>query len=145
VRVSAMRRLIGVVVGVSVVFGATNSLAAIRFKRIEYDPPGADTHNPDAEIVVIENTGEHIVRMRDWVLQEHRDGHEFAFPRFHLPAGERVRVHTGSSYSDTRHDVFMHAPFPFWNNHGDTATLVDEDGYRRDRCHYSGGDRSAIC
>lgn len=143
-RSDAMRWLIGVVMGVSALLGASHATAAIHIKRIQYNPPGKDQSHPDDEFVVVRNTGDQTVRMRYWVLED-QAGHEFTFPRFHLPAGQVVWVHSGTSYFNTRHHVFWHSPFPVWNNHGDTATLMDDHGNLIDRCRYSGGGRFALC
>ena len=141
---SVMRWLLSLVVVVSVLLGASNAVAAVHFKRIEYNPPGRDRTHLDDEVVVIKNTGDSAVRMRNWELDD-RAGYDFTFPYFHLRAGEVVRVHSGSSYGDGPRDVYWHSPFPLWNNHGDTAFLFDDHGNGVDRCSYRGGDEVAIC
>ena len=143
-KASATRRLIGVIVGVSVLFGATNALAAIRITKIVYNPHGRDAVNLDEEVVFIKNRGDYPVSMSNWVIQD-RSGHDLSFGQFHLNAGQVVRVHSGTAYENSLHDVYWHSQFPIWNNQGDTAILTDGNGNHRDRCRYSGGDRFAIC
>jgi len=104
--------------------------------NIEYDPPGNDRENLNGEWVEIFNSGEKDVYMGGWTLMDGKN-HTYTFPEgFLLSPGHRVRVHTGEG-ADTSADLYMRAKTPIWNNEGDTALLLDDEGVIIDQYSYT--------
>jgi hypothetical protein len=112
--------------------------AAIRIHKIRYDPPGADyTSNKQlrAEYIVVKNTGPKARQLRGWVIKD-PEGHRFRFPRYRLPSGGYVKIHTGSG-KNNRGDLYWRLDNFVWNNDGDKASLRWK-GRTRDTCRYPG-------
>ncbi len=132
-------RFLALAIVVLLVFPAAAS-AAIRIHKIRYDPPGADYASDSqlrAEYIVIRNTGNRRRQLRNWIVKD-QDGHGFKFPRYRIPAGGYVKVHTGSGRNQRGH-VYWGLDNFVWNNDGDGAALR----YRaktRDSCSYAGGE-----
>lgn len=136
------RTCVIVVTAVLIVLPAASATAAIKITKIQYEPPFEGTRL-NREFVVIKNTGNARVILTDWTLRN-TSGDVFTFPIFRLRSGARVTIHTGRG-NDDRKDLFWDAGEYIWNSDGDTATLRDDDGDRRDRCHYSGGGTVTDC
>ena len=102
---------------------------ALVVERIEADPPGDDTLDPNAEYAVVANRSDGEVDLTGWVLKDETASHRFAFPAgFTLPAGATVTVRTGCG-SPTATDLFWcNQGSAVWNNDGDTAFLLDPNG-----------------
>lgn len=103
--------------------------AVVVVEEIEADPPGDDTLDPNAEYVVVRNTGDGAVDLTGWGIKDESASHRFAFPDgFSLAAGAAVTVHTGCG-ADTGTDLFWcNEGSAVWNNDGDTAFLLDPSG-----------------
>lgn len=61
--------------------------------------------------------------------------HTYVFPSFTLPAGETVRLHTGSG-PDGQTDLYWGSGRAIWNNSGDTVYLYNARGSLVDRYGY---------
>jgi hypothetical protein len=126
-------------VAIAVVAFPAAAFGAIRIHKIRYDPPGADYQSNSqlrAEYIVVKNTGGKARQLRGWVVKD-RAGHRFRFPRYRIPSGGYVKIHTGSG-RDRRGDLYWGSGNFIWNNDGDKAALRWK-GRTRDTCRYPGG------
>jgi hypothetical protein len=123
----------------------SSASAAIRIKRIYFDPPGSDTgSNINQEYVVIKNTGNRRKNLTGWRLRDPA-GHVYTFPEFRLRPDRVVRIHTGDGNNDGN-DLYWGSGWYIWNNDGDTARLRNRSGNLVDSCSYSDSDSSpAYC
>jgi len=79
------------------------------------------------EWVLISNLGEFAQDFTGWTLKDAQD-HIYDFPEgFVLGPGETVTVHTRVG-DDTATDLYWNLGSPVWNNAGDVATLMDDEG-----------------
>lgn len=75
----------------------------------------------------IVNYGEADQDFTGWTLRDAQE-HIYDFPEgFFLGPGEAVTVHTGVG-EDTATDLYWNLGRPVWNNAGDVATLMDDEG-----------------
>jgi micrococcal nuclease len=111
--------------------------SAVVIAQIEYDPPGDDTLDLNAEWVQLQNTGTGPADLGGWVLKDESASHRYTFaPGFVLLAGETVTVHTGCG-QDTAHDLYWcNQGSAIWNNDGDTVFLLDPSGNITTRLSY---------
>ncbi|MFN2587774.1 MAG: lamin tail domain-containing protein [Actinomycetota bacterium] len=99
------RQSVVVAVAVTATLLGASADAAIRIKKIAFDPPGKDggtNRRLNKEWILIENTGEQSRALDDWVVRDRGD-HRFRFPsyageeiRWVLPAGDLVKLHSGT-------------------------------------------------
>lgn len=145
------RSLLCLLVGVVVLLAMTGpAAAAIKIKRINFDPAGRDTGTNahlNQEVIVIENTGARGRSLDGWKLHDKGRDHLYRFSGLRLNPGDIVTLHTGigddgaavcggghpcpvyyESYWDLRDYV--------WNNNADVATLRNRAGNVVDRCRY---------
>lgn len=100
----------------------------LRIGHIEYDAPGNDNQNRNGEWVVITNHAVGPHDMTGWVLKDETARHRFQFPSgFVLGPGSTVSVYTGCG-TDTATKVYWCNRNAVWNNDGDTAFLLDDNG-----------------
>ncbi len=79
------------------------------------------------EWVEISNLGEAAQDLTGWTLKDEQE-HAYAFPEgFVIEPGARVMVHTDVG-NDTTTDLYWNMGNPIWNNAGDVATLMDDEG-----------------
>lgn len=79
------------------------------------------------EWVEISNLGDDPQDLTGWTLNDEQN-HTYSFPEeFVLEAGGIVVVHTGVG-EDSESDLYMNQGNPIWNNDGDVATLMDDNG-----------------
>lgn len=106
-----------------------SSGAAILISHIEYNPPGDDTLDLNAEFITLTNATWAPVDLTGWILKDESAAHRYRFPAgFVLLGGDTVTVHTGSG-ADTAEDLYWgHSGSGIWNNDGDTAYLLDPTG-----------------
>ena len=122
---------------------AAPAMARIRFTKIQYESPGADTGSNsslNAEYVVLKNTGTRAKQLRGWQVKDLRTSTEggnivFTFPLFKLRPGRRVTLHSGRG-SKTTTDVYWGRSNYVWGDDSDTAYLFNRTGRQIDRCHY---------
>lgn len=98
-------------------------LGTVQIVDVVANPPGPDEEVLDEEMVELLNTGDESVDMTGWVLRDESTQNRYTFPDgFELGPGETVTVTSGDG------------PFgfglgqPIWNNSGDTALLIDDQG-----------------
>ena len=104
------------------------STSALAITNVEYNAPGNDNENLNAEWVEIENSGAGSTAMDGWVLKDESASHRYDLPAaFTLGAGLSVRVFTGCGV-DTSTQLHWCSPGAVWNNDGDTAFLLDPAG-----------------
>ncbi|MGI9607000.1 MAG: lamin tail domain-containing protein [Acidimicrobiales bacterium] len=100
--------------------------------EVEADAPGDDRQNPNGEWVVIRNDGDTAVDLRGWALRDESTRHRFEFPAVTLGPGDEARIRTGcgdDALDESPAELFWCDPEPpVWNNSGDTAFLLDENG-----------------
>lgn len=129
--------------------------AAIRMKRIYFNPPGADTgsnRSLNKEYVVIKNTGSKKRSLDGWKLLDKGADHRYRFPDIILAPGDYARVHTGRGDDSgatgcngdcvTFFDLYWDLKHYVWNNDGDVAKLKKPSGVVADRCGYGEGAES---
>ena len=137
-----MRRALVLAAAFALVFAlSATANAAIRITKIRYDPPGVDTgSNPSlkAEYIKLTNKGSHSVNLLGWKVFDTFFPAPYTFGTFNLGAGKSVFIHTGHGKDTHRHKYWDLNEY-VWDNDGDTATLKDYQGHKKDSCHYSGG------
>lgn len=130
-----------------VLLAALPASAAIRIKKIVYDPSGSDTgtnYHLNKEVVVLTNTGTRGRKLGGWTVRD-ASGHVYRIPSgFVLKPGKVVRIHTGKGVDDSN-DLYWRSGWYIWNNTGDRAVLKNRAGTVVDRCQYSGGGSVAYC
>jgi competence protein ComEC len=89
----------------------------------QWDAPGNDNDNLNAEYVCFTNQGGASASMAGWWVSDAAD-HTYQFPGFALAAGASVRVHTGSG-TNTATDLYWGSGSAIWNNDHDTVTLYN--------------------
>lgn len=101
------------------------------------DPPGDDTLDPNAELIVIANRSGDGVDLSGWGVKDETATHRFSFPAgFSLAAGASVTVHTGCGSPSATDLFWCNEGSAIWNNDGDTAFLLDPDGNIVDTLSY---------
>ncbi|WP_157963738.1 lamin tail domain-containing protein [Actinocorallia populi] len=131
-----MRSLVTSVVMIAAVLGSSGAAAAaakptLKFTKIQYDAPGADTRansQLNKEYVVLRNTGRKAVQLKNWTLRD-AQRHVYRFPAFKLRPGRSVTIHTGKGRNNATH-LYMNRGWYIWNNDQDTATLRDARGVK---------------
>ena len=91
----------------------------------QFDAPGDDNENKEAEWVCFANVGGQAADMTGWVLHD-EENWRYIFPAFSLAPGQMVRVHTGCG-ANTAMDLYWckGGATAVWNNEGDTVFLLD--------------------
>jgi hypothetical protein len=100
----------------------------VSFSSMQCDAPGSDSaSNVSEEWVEIVNTGG-ALDLSGWSVHDEGPNYTYSFPSgLTLPAGGRVRIHTGSG-ANTATDVYWGRSQHVWNNTGDSASLVNAGG-----------------
>ena len=156
-----MKRIIVLLLSslVVVVAFSAPALAAIKIKKIAFNPAGADSgtnRHLNKEWILIKNTGDRARSLAGWKVHDrgrdytYRFGDESqgddVFTDIRLQPGGYIRLHTGrgqdsataSSHGDiaTHYDFYWDLDNYVWNNDGDRATLKNRAGEAVDRCAY---------
>lgn len=156
-----MRRalLVGVTVCL-VLVAAVPASAAIKIRKIVFDPAGEDTGDAGhlrKEIIVIKNNGSRAVTIDGWKLHDRGRDHTYvfgdrgqdedAFADITLGPGEYLRLHTGrgqdsgttgcNGHCFTYYDFYWDLENYVWNNAGDRARLIRPNGNVVDSCAYT--------
>jgi hypothetical protein len=113
-----------------------NGAQQVRIANVIFDPPG-DVLN---ERVIIRNDKVTIVWLGGWTLHDTRNHPNsppttYVFPDVQLAPGEDIVVWTGSGYDDG-HNLYWGRQQAVWNNTGDTAVLLDNNGLEISRFAY---------
>nr|MCU0490498.1 lamin tail domain-containing protein [Chloroflexaceae bacterium] len=101
---------------------------------LEFDPPGKDI---DGEYVTIRNGTSRAVDMTGWKLRDDNNKHVYTFPAFTLGAGEEVQLWSKKGENDGA-NLYWGNWGAIWNNTGDTALLLDDEGNEISRYSYDG-------
>jgi hypothetical protein len=120
----------------------------VRFTKIQYDSPGADSGSNlslDAEWFKLTNHGSQSKSLSGWTVRDPQS-HVYKFPQgYKLGAGKTVTVHTGSG-TTTKLNRFWGQDNYVWNNSADKATLKKGNGTKIDVCKWSSvGSGSTNC
>ncbi|MEX2133241.1 MAG: lamin tail domain-containing protein, partial [Acidimicrobiia bacterium] len=100
----------------------------ITIVRIEADAAGDDNENLNEEYVRLRNSGYLAVDMTGWVLKDASASHRYTFPAgFVFASGLEVRIYTGCG-ADTQNSLYWCSGGAIWNNDGDTAFVLDQNG-----------------
>ena len=121
---------------------------SVKITYIHYD--GAEFRSEGDEYVVIKNTGDTDQDITGWRLKDKNDQHQsYTFERFgacdELPDNllepeTSIRVYTNRCYAQYGSHSFARGS-AVWNNDGDTAQLLDDQGNLIDEFSYGdGGD-----
>jgi hypothetical protein len=163
------RTLVLVLTAVLCVSAAAPATAAIKIKRIAFDPAGADSgtnRHLRRELVVIKNTGSRAVRVDGWRLRDRGGDHTYrfgdqrrgddVFTDIRLRPGEFIRLHTGrgqdsmtatiNGHKESYYDFYWDLDNYVWNNDGDRAKLIRPNGNVVDTCAYTAtADSPRMC
>ncbi len=105
---------------------------------VDPNPPGRDEDALDDERVVIRNRSDSPVDLTGWTLRDESTVNRFAFPNGTvLESGSDLEIVVGCEPAAGR--VTWCNDRPVWNNGGDTALLVDDDGRFVDLYRYRDG------
>jgi hypothetical protein len=102
----------------------TSSILEVRITDINYE--GTTSENESDEYVEIENYGQTMVSLYNWVLMEEDNGKEYVFPNFNISPGQSCLIYTNEAHIETCGFNF-NSPVPVWNNESDCARLLDQD------------------
>ena len=143
--------------------------AAIRIKKIAFNPAGADSgtnRHLNQEWIIIKNSGDQTRRVDGWKIHDRSRDHSYVlgdtsqgddvFTDIRLQPGGYIRLRTGqgqdsataSSHGDipTHYDFYWDLDQYVWNNDGDRATLKNRAGDVVDRCAYTAtADSPKLC
>lgn len=104
------------------VCGASGAIPSLTIEVTNHDPQGPDNERLQDEVVAVVNQDETDVDLGGWVLRDESSRHRYRFPDgASLGAGERMIVSSADPHWDP-------GASPVWNNDGDLALLLDQDG-----------------
>lgn len=119
-------------------FCAAADPADLIIAEIFENAPGQDNLNPNGEWIDIANSSDTSADLTNWSIRDESTRHRFFFPNgFVLAGNEQVRVFSGCG-DDNATSLYWCDGDPVWNNSGDTAFLVDQDGRFVDTVGYQG-------
>lgn len=81
----------------------------------------------DDEWVKISNTGNSLVSLEAWKIEDEGSKHSYTFPSYTLKSGAEVTVYSAKG-ANSPTELYMQLDDPIWNNDGDTAYLYDNNG-----------------
>lgn len=141
---------------VLVVTVSAPALAAIRIKKIAFDPAGADSgsnQSLNAEWILLKNTGDTAKELEGWKVLDQGPDHRYRFQALSLAGGDLVKLHsgqgshmvtTGCGGYCTVHHYYWSLDNYVWNNDGDAAKLKKPSGTIADKCAYSSSADSPV-
>lgn len=95
---------------------------------VQADAPGRDDENLNGEFIIIENQTETSIDLTGWIIRDESSIHRFTFPDdTQVPSGAFVVVLTGCG-EDRSDEFYWCNSSPVWDNSGDTAFLLDDNG-----------------
>lgn len=103
--------------------------------KVRYNPVGNDRARLNREFLVLRNTRRKAVNLDDWRLVA--AGRAFRLRALRVPAGGRVKVHSGRGKRRPGH-TYLRSRRPVWPNHGrararikrPSGTVADRYSYR---------------
>jgi micrococcal nuclease len=111
--------------------------SAVVIAHIEYDAPGDDSLNLNAEWIDIRNGGADAAHLTGWMVKDESASHRFAFPAgFVLDPDATVRIRTGCGEDIDLELHWCNEASAIWNNSGDTGFLLDPNGNIVDTLRY---------
>ena len=118
-----MRRIVWILALVSFAFvplmaspPATAAAGCVRFVASQFDAPGEDFHNLNAEWVRIKNHCASEKRIGGWRIHDYLRGHFYKFgSQVRIGADKTITVFTGKG-DDTRARKYWDRVGPVWNN-----------------------------
>ena len=127
--------------------------AAIKIRKISFDPAGADdgsNRHLNKEWIKIVNTGPNAVRLRGWKIVDKGRDHVYRFNSVYLEPGDTIRLRTGRGYDgvpaceegqpcpdNANYELHWKLDNYVWNNDGDRARLIRPNGNVVDSCAYA--------
>lgn len=145
-RLPVIHAVAAVTVAISLVLApAGPASAAIRIKRIQFDPPGRDTgtnSHLNREYVLLKNIGKRAKSITGWRIFDRGRVNRYVFPEgIRVGAGKTVKLLSGRGGDlesmDGNYILFWGLRRYVWDNDGDRATLKNRAGRTVDRCAYS--------
>lgn len=112
----------------------------VTINRIHYNPPGKDVPAKlNQEYIIVENKGDEKVSLAGWMLLDKtgtgKRRHVYTFPKnVSILQREQIYLYTGrgkNSFSKgkpPRWNIYWGRRRFVWNNEGDLATLLDNNG-----------------
>jgi hypothetical protein len=91
------------------------------------DAPGDDARNLNGEFIVLRNTGTTPLQLRGWTVRSASTRTTFALPRYRLPAGAKVKIHSGRGRTSRGH-VYLGSRQEVWHNRRDTGVVLHPTG-----------------
>lgn len=144
-------RTISIFVVITVLLGAAPAQAAIRIKRIEFNPPGDDTGSNERlnrEYILFKNTGTRVKDISGWKVFDAGRDHTYVFDPVRVGAGKTVKLMTGQgkdlAITDGSYILYWNLDNYVWNNDGDKATLKNKAKGVVDRCGYTASADSPV-
>jgi hypothetical protein len=98
----------------------------------------------NSEVIVIKNVSAQRRTLTHFRIVDANGGPSYTFPATSVKPGHSVTLHTFHG-RDRQGHRYWRRDVPVWNDHGDTAWLVNPQGKRIDTCHYDGGGVTADC
>lgn len=96
--------------------------------EFNFDPPGDESQDLNAEWVRITNAGDVDLDLAGWTIADATASNRHHIVRLVLPSGGAVTVHSGCGSNTSTERFWCSSRNAIWNNGGDTLTLYDEHG-----------------
>lgn len=93
-----------------------------------YDPPGDETNDLNAEWIRITNAGAEALDLSGWTIADATASNRHLIDGLTLPVGGAVTVHSGCGTNTSTERYWCSPHNAIWNNSGDTLTLYDGNG-----------------
>lgn len=108
--------------------GVSADRPVVRVSNVQYDPPGPDNDNLDAEWITIVNEGYGRVSLSGWTLRDESSRHRLTFPAGILLApGDEITIVTGCQGGPVD-AIHWCSDSAVWSNQGDTVIVSDTLG-----------------
>jgi len=101
--------------------------SSVYISAVQFDAPGDDRQNLNAEWVRLTNRGDGLVLLAGWTLSDKTGSRPYVFPAFVLMPQSSVTIYSGSGKMNET-SLYMGLDTPIWSNTGDVATLKDGSG-----------------
>lgn len=135
---AAVVALVAALLGLSVPWSAEAATPPVRFIKVNYDSPGADSGSNtslNGEWVRIKNYSTTKKYLTGWTVKD-KSGKVYKFGTFALVPGASVTLYTGSGANSATKRYWAQANY-IWNNTGDTAYLRTSSGALVDTCAWT--------
>lgn len=145
-------RVISVIALLTVLVGTAPAEAAIKIKRIHFDPPGEDTgtnSHLNREYIYLVNAGDSGVQLKGFKVFDSGRANVYRFPRLYLYPGDTIRLRTGRGSGgapvceegtpcpeNAHYDLYWGLEEYVWDNQGDKGVIKNSESEVIDRCAY---------